>query len=356
MADLLLDEVVGIGRLPSGGTLRVPVAPGAPAAALNLTVTWPRESGYLTVWPCDQPRPLASNLNYTRHQTVANLAITRLAADGSACVYSSKAAHVVVDLEGTFGAEADLTTVNPVRVLDTRTTGPPPGAGATVTVAVAGAGVPAGAAAVVATVTATGAAGPGFVTVWPCDEARPTASTLGYDTGATVAGMAITPPDRDGRICVYTLAPADLVVDVAGWFGSGTSLDPVAPTRLADTRLTGGRLPAGGVLHVPVGADAGAVAVTVTATGPAGDGYLTAFPCGTAPPVASTVNYLAGATVANVAVVGSGPAHDVCVTSYAPSDVVVDLASSIPPGGGYTAAGPVRLADTRAAGAAVASR
>jgi hypothetical protein len=354
MADLLLDEVVGLGRLAAGATLRVPVAAGAPAAALNLTVTWPRASGYLTVWPCDEPRPLASNLNYTRHQTVANLAVTRLAVDGSACVYSSADAHVVVDLEGTFAGGADLTTVNPVRVLDTRTAGPSPGPGAIVEVPLSAAGLPSGAAAVVATVTATDAAGPGFVTVWPCDQPRPTASTLGYDTGATVAGTAITPADRDGRICLFTLAPADLVVDVAGWFGAGTDVAPVSPARLADTRLTGGRLGPGGVLPVPVAADAAAVAITVTATGPASDGYVTAFPCGTAPPVASTVNYLAGTTVANVAVVGTGSGHDVCLTSYASSDLVVDLAATIP-AGGYAPAGPVRLADTRAAGAAVAS-
>ena len=57
MADLLLDEVVGIGRLPAGSTLRVAVTAGAPAAALNLTVTWPRQSGYLTVWPAGEPQP-----------------------------------------------------------------------------------------------------------------------------------------------------------------------------------------------------------------------------------------------------------------------------------------------------------
>ncbi|HKA04106.1 MAG TPA: hypothetical protein VKD67_07240, partial [Acidimicrobiales bacterium] len=98
MADLLADEIAGLGRLPAGGTLTVPVAKDAAGAALNVTVTWPRTAGFLTVWPCDQPRPLASNLNYVRHQTVANLAVTRLAADGSACVYTSQAAHVLVDL------------------------------------------------------------------------------------------------------------------------------------------------------------------------------------------------------------------------------------------------------------------
>jgi hypothetical protein len=63
--------------------------------------------------------------------------------------------------------------------------------------------------------------------------------------------------------------------------------------------------------------------------------------------VASTLNYLAGVATANLALVGVGAGGRICVTSLAASDVVVDLAASVPGGGGYTAAGPVRLADTR---------
>jgi hypothetical protein len=61
----------------------------------------------------------------------------------------------------------------------------------------------------------------------------------------------------------------------------------------------------------------------------------------------STLNYLAGGAVANLALVGVGRTGTVCVTSYAPSDVVVDLAATAPAAAGYTAAGPTRLVDTR---------
>jgi hypothetical protein len=56
--------------------------------------------GYLTVYPCDQPRPLASNLNYTPGLVRTNLATVSLAADGSVCVYTYRPALVVADLVG----------------------------------------------------------------------------------------------------------------------------------------------------------------------------------------------------------------------------------------------------------------
>ncbi len=350
MADLLVDEVGGIGRLAADATLRLTVPPGAAAAAVNLTATWPRGPGYLTAWPCDEPRPLASNLNFARHQTVANLAISRVAADGTVCVFTSEATHVVADLETTFAPGSGVRTVNPVRVLDTRAAGARTTAGTAVVVPVAGAGVPSTATAVVATVTATDTAAPGYLTAWPCDEPRPTASVLNYSTGATVAGLAVVPLAADGTACLSTFAAAHLVVDVAGWLDAGAAWQPVTPTRLADTRVTGGRLTAGGVVAVDAPTGAGTLVVTATAVDPAGPGYLTAYPCGTAPPVASALNYEAGPAVANLAVVAAGAGGQVCITSYAPADVVVDLAAWAPGGASGPAGGPVRLADTRATG------
>ena len=222
-------------------------------------------------------------------------------------------------------------------------------------VPVAAAGVAASAIAVVATVTVTDASGPGYVTAWPCDEPRPTASVLNHGAGAPAAGTAVVSVAADGTICLFTFSPAHLLVDVAGWFGAGSPLQPVNPTRLADTRATGDRLAPGGVLAVDAPAVAATAVVTATAVNPAGPGYLTVYPCGTPPPVASTLNYEVSGVVANLAVVGVGPADagggsthgQVCITSYAAADVVVDLAGWAPPGTGYQPAGPVRLADTR---------
>ncbi len=50
----------------------------------------------------------------------------------------------------------------------------------------------------------------------------------------------------------------------------------------------------------------GAVVVNVTATASTAAGYLTVFPGGAARPNASTLNFLPGQTVANLAIVKGG--------------------------------------------------
>jgi hypothetical protein len=97
---------LGGGRLPAGSVLRVPItgAGGVPAdataVALNATVSSPDRAGFLTVYPCDAPRPTASNLDFIRGETTANAAAVRLAADGSVCVYAMVATDVVIDIDG----------------------------------------------------------------------------------------------------------------------------------------------------------------------------------------------------------------------------------------------------------------
>ena len=54
----------------------------AMAVALNVTVTQPSVDGYLTVYPCGQAPPLASNLNFERGETIPNLVITKVGAGG----------------------------------------------------------------------------------------------------------------------------------------------------------------------------------------------------------------------------------------------------------------------------------
>src|SRR5204862_115715 len=81
----------------------------AAGAALDVTATEPERAGFLTVYPCDAPLPVASNVNYTAGESVADAAIVGLAADGTVCVYTSAASHVVVDLNGWFGPAGKAT-------------------------------------------------------------------------------------------------------------------------------------------------------------------------------------------------------------------------------------------------------
>ncbi len=75
---------------------------GSPAGivALNVTVTSPAGAGFVTVYPCDAPRPPTSNLNFVAGDTVANAAMVRPGADGTVCVYTMSDTEVIVDVVG----------------------------------------------------------------------------------------------------------------------------------------------------------------------------------------------------------------------------------------------------------------
>lgn len=103
---------------------------------------------------------------------------------------------------------------------------------------------------------------------------------------------------------------------------------------------------AGGSTGVP--ADAEAVSLNVTAVSPSGAGYLGVYPCGTAWPRTSNLNYAAGRTIANSVIVGVGSGGKVCVYTSATAHVVVDAVGYFPAGSPFAPQSPVRLTDTRA--------
>jgi hypothetical protein len=71
---------------------------------LNVTVTNPTVGSYLTLWPSGSTVPLASDLNFTRGQTVANLVVTRVGADGKVDLFNpAGSVDVVIDVVGWYG-------------------------------------------------------------------------------------------------------------------------------------------------------------------------------------------------------------------------------------------------------------
>jgi len=54
----------------------------------------------MTVWPCDQPRPEASNLNFVKGRDVPNLVTVKLSTSGSVCLLPTAATHVLADVAG----------------------------------------------------------------------------------------------------------------------------------------------------------------------------------------------------------------------------------------------------------------
>jgi hypothetical protein len=71
-----------------------------------------------------------------------------------------------------------------------------------------------------------------------------------------------------------------------------------------------------------ISSSARSVAVNLTVTQPGSGGFLTVYPAGSAVPLASTINYSAGQTRANNAVVSLGPSGDIAVACGQPSGTV----------------------------------
>jgi hypothetical protein len=208
------------------------------------------------------------------------------------------------------------------RLLDTRSGGPlTAGATATVSAASLGSGT-----AVAVNLTLTEATADGYLTAWPCGEERPFVSNLNAGRGETRANQAVVPLAADGTLCVFSYGGGHVIVDAVGLFasGAGSQFQPLTPSRLLDTR-TGNPVAAGTVAEVTAPAGASAVALSVVATEGAAAGYLTAYPCGEQPPVASTVNHLAGQTIANGAIARVGTNGKVCVFSFATTHLIVDV-------------------------------
>ena len=67
-------------------------------------MTGPTAAGYITVWPTGSMRPLASNLNFVPGQTVPNMVIAPVNANGEVCFYTSATTHILADINGVFPA------------------------------------------------------------------------------------------------------------------------------------------------------------------------------------------------------------------------------------------------------------
>jgi hypothetical protein len=159
-----------------------------------------------------------------------------------------------------------------------------------------------------------------------------------------------------------SLGAYELVVDAAGIAappGAGASaFTPMSPLRLVDTRNgigASGRVGAGRqvVLQVADGvnvpADATAAVLNVTAVIPAAAGFVTVYPCSDSVPDTSTLNYVTGQTVANTTIAALSGAGQLCVWTFAETDILVDITGWLGPSGTsrLTPIGPTRVVDTR---------
>ncbi|MEV1143135.1 hypothetical protein [Micromonospora sp. NPDC049799] len=268
----------------------------------------------------------------------------------------------------------DFVPVNTV-LLDTRNgtggvTGARP-AGDTATVTALGVGgVPStGVRALLLDVTAISPTAATYLTVFPKDATRPTASSLNAAKGEVLTNSVVVPVDSSGQLSVYNLAGSTHVkLDVQGYFttgttGAGGAFVPVDHARVVDTRsglgtttgpiaangsrtvtLTGGVIPAG----------ASAALVDVVVTGATTVSFLNVATAGQATAVTS-LDYQVGTTSMGMSVKlpadgkvvltnkGTGTVHAlVTVQGY--------FTATPTTGAGLRTVPATRLLDTRTAG------
>ena len=232
----------GQGPIAAGDTFAVTVAgrgevpPDAEAVLLNVTSVFPESPGYLTVFPCGEPRPdPASNVNYFPGGVYPNAVLAKVGVGGQICVFTLATTDVLVDVSGFVARDSGLQTVAPLRMLETRVGEPtfddigrgngPVDAGDVIEIAVAGRGpVSADTSAVFVNLTAVFPEAPGFLTAYSCDEQRPDpASNVNYFPGGVYPNAVLSKVSDDGLVCVYTSARTHILVDVVGSVDAGST-------------------------------------------------------------------------------------------------------------------------------------
>jgi hypothetical protein len=341
-------------RLDVGGRGDVPA--DAQAVVVNVTAVRASGKGFVTAYPCDADKPLASSLNYDAGVNMANELIVTLPASGDVCLFTKTETHLLADVVGYVPAESGYGGLTPARLLDTRPTGETtdgdfeggvkPGAGNQIELQVAGrGGVPADARVVIVNITSVAADSRGFVTVHPCLATRPVVSSLNFTAGTNRANEVIAQLDADGKLCVFNNKSTHLVVDVVGWLPAGAGYTAVSPARLVDTRATGetidGSQEAGGIrpadseLVVPVANRANvpdsatAVVVNITAIGATQKGFITVYDCEGTRPAASSLNFVAGVNSPNELIAGLNADGEICVYTLHSIHIAVDVVGYI---------------------------
>jgi len=215
-------QVSGRGGLPTSGMT---------AVTMNVTVAGPEASGYVTVSPCDQPLPNASNLNFVAQRDVPNLVTVKVSPVGTVCLTTTAKTHLIADAAMWFGdgGTDGFYDLSPTRILDSRQPSPlglanprlplVPGMPYAREV-IDAAGVSLGDVhAVVMNVTVVQPFGLGYLTVHPCGDV-PNASNLNFVGLQNVPNLVVVKTSAGNQVCFSTTVGTDVLADVAGYFSS----------------------------------------------------------------------------------------------------------------------------------------
>lgn len=277
---------------------------------------------------------------------------------------------------------SQFTEIEPVRVLDTRTTTGPVWATAPLLVDVTDGGrvaIPEDATAVAYNITVTGQNSPGFATVTPGDVmSRPNSSTINWQqANQTLANGFIVGLDDNRRIKVFvggTTGYSQVIIDIMGYYSpgdSGSVFVPVSPVRayssVADNEpIASGQQRTIDVLNGAPGwvpDKATGIAYNLTVTDTVDSGYLTVTPGASAQaPEVSTINWFSpGTTIANATQTGISDGQiKVFAGGGGSTQFIIDVVgyfvapSDVPPGvtgARFVPIDPARAYDSRDAGA-----
>jgi hypothetical protein len=156
-------------------------------------------------------------------------------------------------------APTHFVPVSPCRVMDTRNPGGSLGGPAIAAgtsrnfpIPIGGCGIPSAAAAYSLNIAVVPKTHLGFLTVWPAGP-QPLVATLNSLDGRIKSNAAIVPAGLNGAISVFATDTTDVILDINGYFVSGSAptasaFYPLTPCRVADTRSAIGALGGPGLM------------------------------------------------------------------------------------------------------------
>jgi len=310
--------VIGAGQVPPGGVSDVYVV---------ISAISPAGAGCLHDYSSDIADPGICTASFQAGQNVTVSDIVQVSSAGKVSVTnaSSGTTDVSVTVLGYYqdasGQAAGETYVplTQADIVDTRSgLGAPKvqiPAGGSLTVQVSGnGGIPSDAAGAALFIGAANASQAGYVSAYPAGGTPSSLSIISYSPNRTIHDLYFGALSSTGQLTLVNRGPvpADLMVGVQGYLVSpaageaGNGYQDVPESRIVDTRYgTGGvpgtPVPAGGsITFTATGVDsvpaAGvpSVAESVAALDATGNGYLSAYPAGTADPQQPGVNFNAG--------------------------------------------------------------
>ncbi|MFZ9629672.1 MAG: SpoIID/LytB domain-containing protein [Ilumatobacteraceae bacterium] len=342
----LVDTRTGVGAplAPLVGGCTLVIDPGladtSTSVVLNVAALAPSASGPVTVYPCGTTRPPVSNVQAVANRNVAALAVSRLGADGTVCLYSRVTTNLIVDVYGEYTpvAGSKYQPITTLRLYDSRA-GAKVAGGTTLRVkAVRTGGAPSGAIAAAFTLHANDPDANGAVTVYPCTATRPAVSSLNATAGVSITNHVQVALSGTGEVCIYVAKTMHITLDMSGWFGSGgtASYYAVTPYRAVDSRVAkgiSGALTAGSnkavtlapSSSIPAAATVRALVASVLSTQATATGFITVHPCLATVPSVSMVRYVAGVNAATLVVSPDDSSGRWCLYSNQYTHVIVDV-------------------------------